>query len=50
MVMEVNIELNLDTEIKNIYLLAGLPGMGLSGKQAVDYLIKNLDVEKVSSI
>ncbi len=50
MVMEVNIELNLDTEIKNIYLLAGLPGMGLSGKQAVDYLIKNLDVEKVSLI
>ena len=48
--MEVKIKLNLDRDIGSLYVVAGLPGMGLSGKQAVDHLIKTLDVEKVSSI
>ncbi len=48
--MEFRIELELEKGLENVYLVAGLPGMGLSGKQAVDHLIKVLDVEKVSHI
>ncbi len=48
--MWLDIKLDLDPNVKDIYVIAGLPGMGLSGKQAVDYLIKVLDVEKISSI
>lgn len=48
--MEVEITLNLDKDVGSLYVVAGLPGMGLSGKQAVDHLIKTLDVEKVSII
>lgn len=48
--MEVDIKLNLDRDIHDLYVVAGLPGMGLSGKQAVDHLIRTLNVEKVGSI
>ncbi|HIE36797.1 TPA: hypothetical protein EYP83_01410 [Candidatus Geothermarchaeota archaeon] len=48
--MQVGIEFNLDRDVGSLYVIAGLPGMGLSGKQAVDYLVKSLDVDKIGSI
>lgn len=48
--MQVEIEFNLDKDVGRLYIIAGLPGMGLSGKQAVDYLVKTLDVDKVGGI
>ena len=48
--MWLDIKLDLDRGLSDIYVVAGLPGMGLTGKQTVDYLIKVLDVEKISSI
>ncbi|HEW93834.1 hypothetical protein DRN84_00205 [Candidatus Geothermarchaeota archaeon] len=54
-----NIMVNMDMEVKfkldinpdklgDTILIAGLPGMGYTGKQAVDHLIKVLNAEKIS--
>ncbi len=48
--MEIQFKLDLPKKVEQAYVIAGLPGMGFSGKQAVDHLIKVLDVEKISSI
>jgi hypothetical protein len=45
-----NIDIKLEKELENPILVAGLPGMGLTGKQSVDYLIGKLNAIKISSI
>jgi len=48
--MDLEITIDIPDKDKELYVVAGLPGMGFSGKQAVDHLIKVLDVEKVARI
>jgi len=44
------IELFVNKRLRNPIMIAGLPGMGLTGKQALDFLIKSLNATKVSLI
>ncbi len=44
------IELAIKGKLENPIMIAGLPGMGLTGKQALDYLIKISNASKISSI
>jgi hypothetical protein len=49
--MAIDIKFKLDIDPKDLnetVVIAGLPGMGYTGKQAVDYLIKILNAEKIS--
>ncbi len=49
--LNIEIKINLDkSKLKKPILIAGLPGMGLTGKQAVDYLIESLNAFKISEI
>jgi len=51
MSMDINFKLKIkELDIKNPVVIAGLPGMGYTGKQAVDHLIKVLNAEKISDI
>ena len=50
--MAIDIKFKLELDIPNsreVIIIAGLPGMGYTGKQAVDHLIKVLNAEKVSN-
>jgi hypothetical protein len=44
------IKIDLDKELRDPIFIAGLPGMGLTGKQSVDYLINKLNAEKISVV
>jgi len=44
------INLRIDRKLNDPIMIAGLPGMGLTGKQALDHLIKVFNAKKVSSI
>ncbi|MEM2506330.1 MAG: PAC2 family protein [Nitrososphaeria archaeon] len=50
--IDFNLEIDLDpTRVKNSPIfVAGLPGMGLTGKQAADYLIEQFNATKVGYI
>lgn len=50
--IDLNFKVNLDpNRVKdNLIFVAGLPGMGLTGKQAADYLIEQFNATKVASI
>lgn len=44
------IELIISRKLEDPIMIAGLPGMGLTGKQALDYLIKLTNATKISTI
>ena len=49
--MEINIKFDLkESEVNEPIFIAGLPGMGLTGKQAVDYLIDVFNARKIGHI
>jgi hypothetical protein len=49
--MDMKMTLELDhKKVENPIIIAGLPGMGLTGKQAVDYLIDVFNARKVGKI
>ena len=49
--LDLEFEIRIDREsVKNPIVIAGLPGMGLTGKQAVDHLIEEFRAKKVGSI
>ncbi len=49
--MKLGISLDLGKkDVENTIVIAGLPGMGLTGKQAVDYLIEAFNAKKIGVI
>lgn len=49
--LDIKINLKLDVEsVRDPIVIAGLPGMGLTGKQAVDHLIEEFKAKKVGNI
>lgn len=49
--LDIEFELKLDKDkVSEPIIIAGLPGMGLTGKQAVDYLIEEFKARKVGFI
>lgn len=49
--MQIKVKLDLDrVHVKNPIFIAGLPGMGLTGKQAVDHLIEVFNARKIGYI
>jgi hypothetical protein len=51
LIMSVDLRLTLNLKgISQPIIIAGLPGMGLTGKQAVDYLIETFHAKKVGGI
>lgn len=50
--LDLNFVVDLDPSIvrDNLIFVAGLPGMGLTGKQAADYLIEQFNAVKVCSV
>jgi uncharacterized protein (TIGR00162 family) len=49
-IMLFEITFNINRKLNNPIMIAGLPGMGLTGKQALDYLIKVFNAKKISTI